>query len=68
MVGHTIQEAGINAACQDQVYRIDVGMSKGCGDGAPEVLEIIDDRVVRRLTSPPQRRSMMQVLKEAVLG
>jgi hypothetical protein len=25
-------------------------MSKGCGDGEPEVLEILSDRVVRRLT------------------
>lgn len=37
VVGHTIQEQGINSACAEQVFRIDVGMSKGCGDGEPEV-------------------------------
>ena len=37
VVGHTIQEAGINTACNDRVFRIDVGLSQGCGDGAPEV-------------------------------
>jgi hypothetical protein len=37
VVGHTIQEAGINSACNDQVFRIDVGLSAGCGNGEPEV-------------------------------
>lgn len=37
VVGHTIQEQGINSACAERVFRIDVGMSKGCGDGEPEV-------------------------------
>ena len=37
VVGHTIQEQGINSACAKQVFRIDVGMSKGCGNGEPEV-------------------------------
>lgn len=37
VVGHTIQEQGINSACAEQVFRIDVGMSKGCGNGEPEV-------------------------------
>ena len=36
VVGHTIQEAGINAACGDRVFRIDVGLSKGCGNGDPQ--------------------------------
>ncbi len=27
----------MNAACDKAVYRIDVGLSKGCGDGHPEV-------------------------------
>jgi hypothetical protein len=31
------------------VLRIDVGMSAGCGDGEPEVLEVLNDSVVRRL-------------------
>lgn len=38
VVGHTIQEQGINSACAEQVFRIDVGMSKGCGNGEPEVI------------------------------
>ena len=37
VVGHTIQDQGSNSACQEQVYRIDVGLSKGCGNGSPEV-------------------------------
>ena len=37
VVGHTIQDGGINAACGGRVFRIDVGLSKGCGNGEPEV-------------------------------
>ncbi|KAI5382259.1 shewanella-like protein phosphatase 2 [Lathyrus oleraceus] len=51
IMGHTIQTEGINSVCRNKAIRIDVGMSKGCGDGLPEVLEI--DRIagVRILTS-----------------
>ena len=49
VVGHTIQTEGINDACGGRVFRVDVGLSRGCGDGEPEVLEIIDDTVVRVL-------------------
>lgn len=50
VVGHTVQyPMGINAACDDSVFRIDVGMSNGVCDAHPEVLEIIEDREVRRL-------------------
>jgi hypothetical protein len=28
VVGHTVQERGITSACDDQVYRIDVGLSR----------------------------------------
>lgn len=58
VVGHTIQESGINSACDGRVLRVDVGLSKGCGDGKPQVLEIIQDRVVRRLeeASAPVRQ------------
>lgn len=31
------QDAGINSACNERVFRIDVGLSKGCGDGDPQV-------------------------------
>jgi len=46
LVGHTIQREGINCACSNQIYRLDVGMSKGCGDHPPSVLVIEDDEVV----------------------
>jgi len=50
VVGHTIQyPMGINAVCDGSVFRVDVGASKGCADAEPEVLEIIEDREVRRL-------------------
>lgn len=51
IMGHTIQEMGINGACDNQAIRIDVGMSKGCGNGLPEVLEINADSELRILTS-----------------
>ncbi|XP_002963802.2 shewanella-like protein phosphatase 2 [Selaginella moellendorffii] len=60
VVGHTIQAPfGINSACQNQVFRVDVGMSSGCANTAPEVLEIRHDTVVRVLSkekekAPPQ--------------
>jgi hypothetical protein len=47
-VGHTIQRAGINDACDGRVLRVDVGLSEGCGNGAPEVLEIYQDSRVGR--------------------
>ena len=37
VVGHTIQGQGINSACEGRVFRVDVGMSRGCGDGEPQV-------------------------------
>ena len=49
VVGHTIQEDGISGACGGRVLRVDVGMSTGCGNHETEVLEILDDKVVRRL-------------------
>ena len=49
VVGHTIQTQGITGACGGKVFRVDVGLSRGCGDGEPEVLEIINDKVVRVL-------------------
>lgn len=39
VVGHTVQEGGINAACDGRVWRIDVGLSRFYG-GAPQALEI----------------------------
>jgi len=44
VVGHTIQgQRGINAACDGAALRIDVGMSAGCGNHPPAVLEILAD-------------------------
>jgi hypothetical protein len=44
VVGHTIQEGGINPGCDGRVWRIDVGMSAHYG-GQVAVLEIEGDRV-----------------------
>jgi hypothetical protein len=44
VVGHTVQRGGISPACGEQVWRIDVGLSRVYG-GKPEVLEITGDRV-----------------------
>ncbi|GLJ13105.1 hypothetical protein SUGI_0205270 [Cryptomeria japonica] len=53
IVGHTIQTVGINGACGNRVIRIDVGMSKGCDNGIPEVLEIKGDKDLKVLTANP---------------
>ncbi|KAI4378765.1 hypothetical protein MLD38_016199 [Melastoma candidum] len=58
IMGHTIQTSGINEACGNKAIRIDVGMSKGCIDGLPEVLEIIGDSKIRVLTSNPLYQDM----------
>ncbi|KAG6549786.1 hypothetical protein Mapa_008767 [Marchantia paleacea] len=57
MIGHTIQgPLGINAVCKGAVVRIDVGMSKGCGNREPQALEILDDErlnvISRKGTKP----------------
>eukprot|EP00955_Chlamydomonas_euryale_P002894 30731-Chlamydomonas_euryale.AAC.1 len=48
VVGHTIQEQGANAACGGQVVRVDVGLSRGCGDGAPQVWMVLRASVAAR--------------------
>ncbi|CAH2060005.1 unnamed protein product [Thlaspi arvense] len=53
IMGHTIQDAGINGVCGNKAIRIDVGMSKGCSDGTPAVLEICKDSGLRIVTSNP---------------
>lgn len=42
VVGHTVQRAGVNGACDGKVWRIDVGLSRYFG-GPIEVLEIRGD-------------------------
>ncbi|CAH1453065.1 unnamed protein product [Lactuca virosa] len=60
IMGHTIQEAGINGACDNRAIRIDVGMSRGCINGLPEVLEINENSGVRMriLTANPNPNPM----------
>jgi hypothetical protein len=48
VVAHTVQ-SGINAECNDQVWRVDVGLAAYYG-GTPEVLEIVDG--VTQIISP----------------
>lgn len=54
VVGHTVQSSGITSACDEQVYRIDVGLAAYYGDRPVEALEI-DDGTVKVLgrTVPP---------------
>ena len=44
VVGHTVQERGIQSACDGKVWLVDVGMAKHYG-GSPAVLEIVGDQV-----------------------
>lgn len=73
VMGHTIQTVGINGVCDDKAIRIDVGLSKGCGDGMPEVLEISGNSGLRILTANPlyqndQNVGALDVGKEQGLG
>eukprot|EP00301_Raphidiophrys_heterophryoidea_P010606 c15788_g1_i1.p1 GENE.c15788_g1_i1~~c15788_g1_i1.p1 ORF type:complete len:393 (-),score=95.20 c15788_g1_i1:51-1187(-) len=54
IVGHSIQDR-INSACDGRVIRIDVGMSKGCSNSAPQVLEIVNNKL-RILTRNEQQQ------------
>ncbi|XP_043707043.1 shewanella-like protein phosphatase 2 [Telopea speciosissima] len=69
IMGHTIQEAGINGVCENRAIRIDVGMSKGCINGLPEVLEIYNSEI-RVLTSNRlyQRYESLEADKKERLG
>jgi hypothetical protein len=40
IVGHTVQKGGISTACQDRLFRIDVGLSAYYGDNPVQVLEV----------------------------
>ncbi|CAM6129740.1 unnamed protein product [Calypogeia fissa] len=50
VMGHTVQLSGVNGVCKNRAVRVDVGMSRGCGDGPPEVLEIRNDDEMTVLT------------------
>eukprot|EP00238_Polyblepharides_amylifera_P003518 CAMPEP_0196578186 /NCGR_PEP_ID=MMETSP1081-20130531/7135_1 /TAXON_ID=36882 /ORGANISM="Pyramimonas amylifera, Strain CCMP720" /LENGTH=341 /DNA_ID=CAMNT_0041897323 /DNA_START=165 /DNA_END=1190 /DNA_ORIENTATION=+ len=45
VVGHTPQEKGVNSECRGQLWRIDVGQSRGIMGATPEVIEIKGDTV-----------------------
>lgn len=72
IMGHTIQEKGINSVCDDRAIRIDVGMSRGCDNGLPEVLEISENSKLRVLTSNPlyqnRHESYLDANEKAGLG
>jgi hypothetical protein len=51
VVGHTPQKDGISSACNDRVYRIDVGLSRFYGEAPIQVLEITGN-TVRTLSAP----------------
>lgn len=57
IVGHTVQQQGINSACDGRVWRIDVGLSRYYG-GKPSVLEIRGDQVraLTETTAPASQR------------
>jgi hypothetical protein len=40
IVGHTVQKDGISSACQERLFRIDVGLSAYYGNNPVQVLEI----------------------------
>lgn len=44
VVGHTVQARGVTSACDEKVWRIDVGMAKHYG-GKPAALEIKGDQL-----------------------
>jgi len=72
VMGHSIQKFGINGTCEDKAIRIDVGLSKGCGDGLPQVLEISENSGLRKLTDPLYQNKrnvpVVDVGKEPGLG
>ena len=51
VVGHTVQQQGINSVCAGKVWRIDVGLSRFYG-GKPSVLEIRGEQA-KALTAGP---------------
>ena len=51
VVGHTVQQTGVTSACDERVWRIDVGLSRYYGANPISVLEI-NAGVVRPLTGP----------------
>lgn len=48
VIAHSVQAEGITSACEDALWRIDVGMSSAYG-GPVEILEILASRQVRSI-------------------
>jgi hypothetical protein len=48
VVGHTVQEKGVNGVCDDSIWRIDVGLARNY-NGPIEVLELTPDKPPRVL-------------------
>jgi hypothetical protein len=44
VVAHTVQTQGITSACEEKVWRVDVGLAAYYG-GLPAALEIVGDQV-----------------------
>ncbi|XP_044499386.1 shewanella-like protein phosphatase 2 [Mangifera indica] len=65
IMGHTIQDFGINDVCDGRAIRIDVGMSKGCGNGLPEVLEILGDKELQVLPLNPLYQNKNKIYMDA---
>ena len=40
VVGHTVQKSGVSSACDERVFRVDVGLSDYYGQNPTQVLEI----------------------------
>ena len=63
VVGHTPQLGGVNCECENQVWRIDVGMSYGVLNRPVQVIEIVppeeggDDAKVRVIRNTPNSMS-----------
>tara|TARA_B100000767_G_scaffold65233_1_gene61556 strand:- start:4083 stop:4970 length:888 start_codon:yes stop_codon:yes gene_type:complete len=46
IVGHTIQEQGINSKCDNKIWKVDTGMSDAFGDdGKIQILEILNNGI-----------------------
>lgn len=65
VVGHTPQLSGITSACNDKVWRIDVGMAAFYG-GPTQVLEITADGV--QVMSSPMSRPDAEASRESTSG